>query len=395
MKLTYAYRARLSSILRTLFFTGLAVLCPLLFFIDATSAACSTPNANAGAREYFTSENRMKYCDGTNWVDMMSAGTLGACSNAGRLEWDAGTSSYNYCAGTTWIQLGGSTADFGTCSGSPVIEHNDVQKALGFCNGANWRALAHSTTITCPTNYVAVPMMQPYTTHQFCVAKYEMKNVSGVATSQPALAPWVNINRNDARARCAALGANYRLISNAEWQAVVRNIASVGWNWSSGFVGVGALNRGHSDGTPAAGLAANASDNNACSGTGQTCSSTVWHAQRRTNKLSNGQIVWDFGANVSEWVYDDYASLGVSPAISAAWREASTLGANNRILFGPINTSWDSDEGVGQNYGGSGGGVQRGGDFNYEIARGVFAMWLDLTIFLADEFSGFRCIHNP
>ncbi|MBX3017081.1 MAG: hypothetical protein KF767_04275 [Bdellovibrionaceae bacterium] len=94
----------------------------------------------------------MKYCDGTNWVDMMSAGTLGACSNAGRLEWDAGTSSYKYCAGTTWIQLGGSTADFGTCSGSPVIEHNDVQKALGFCNGANWRALAHSTTITCPIN---------------------------------------------------------------------------------------------------------------------------------------------------------------------------------------------------------------------------------------------------
>lgn len=84
MKLTCAYRARLSSISRTLFFTGLAVLCPLLFFIDATSAACSMPNANAGAREYFTSENRMKYCDGTNWVDMMSAGTLGACSNAGR-----------------------------------------------------------------------------------------------------------------------------------------------------------------------------------------------------------------------------------------------------------------------------------------------------------------------
>lgn len=102
---------------------------------------------------------------------------------------------------------------------------------------------------------------------------------------------------------CRDLGANYDLISNAQLQTIARNIEMVPSNWSSGIVGTGSLNRGHSDGAPAYTRAADVDvdDNNACANTDQTCSSTVWDSQRRRHKLSNGKVIWDFAGNAWEW----------------------------------------------------------------------------------------------
>lgn len=79
----------------------------------------------------------------------------------------------------------------------------------------------------CPPNYVLVPRLLPYTTKDFCVAKYEMKitgqangdrtySSSFVAESRASGTPWVSINHTMSINECQALGIGYDLISNAQ-----------------------------------------------------------------------------------------------------------------------------------------------------------------------------------
>jgi hypothetical protein len=137
--------------------------------------------------------------------------------------------------------------------------------------------------------------------------KYAASNDGyGTAVSVATGAPWVSIDRPTARSKCQNLGGGYDMISNDQWQTIARNIAGVAVNWSGGVVASGELNRGHSDNVPPNALTPSSDDvNGNCSGTGQTCSSTVWDSQRRTHILSNGNIVWDIAGNVSEWVTND------------------------------------------------------------------------------------------
>lgn len=253
--------------------------------------------------------------------------------------------------------------------------------------------------LTCPTGYILVPGNPTFGTSDFCVAKYEMKNVGGVATSQASGKPWVNINRNDARAKCQSLGTGYKLISNAQWQTIARNIEQVAANWQNGSVGSGALNRGHSTVSPSDSLAASSNDNDACSGTGQSCTGSTWNSLKRTHKLSNGEVIWDFSGNVSEWVNDDYSSLGVNPAFdSGKWIEftSSSVGTNNRKLFGPSNSSWSSTQAVGKVYGGSAGGIYRGGAWNSITANiGIFTTYLINKAAFLNAYIGFRCVYDP
>lgn len=163
-----------------------------------------------------------------------------------------------------------------------------------------------NVTFNCPTGYVAILPLSPYTTSQFCVAKYEMKNATGVATSQPTGTLWVSINRANSITACTNLGAGYNLISNAQWQTIARNLELVGFNWATGTVGnAGGMNTGHTDSNPGGALAAVADDNDSCSGTGQTCDLTTWNSQRRVHQLASGLYLWDFSGNLSEWVRDD------------------------------------------------------------------------------------------
>lgn len=79
----------------------------ILNFLIAASIAgaqCTSPNAVAGAREYFTSDHTYKLCDGVNWVSFYTNGTMGACSPAGHLDYDVPTQAYKYCSNTTWMQ---------------------------------------------------------------------------------------------------------------------------------------------------------------------------------------------------------------------------------------------------------------------------------------------------
>ncbi len=169
-------------------------------------------------------------------------------------------------------------------------------------------------------------------------------------------------------------GSGYGLISNAEWQTIARNIEQVSSNWSSGTVGTGALNYGHSDGSPNNAIAASSDDADPCFETGQSCSSTTWDRQRRTFTLSNGEVIWDFAGNVWQWTADanstvfgaDAYMYAVTTATHTATGTIGSVTGNAKTVFGPhgdyTSLSSTPSGGLGRGYlNASAGGIARGG----------------------------------
>ena len=252
------------------------------------------------------------------------------------------------------------------------------------------------TSGQCPDNFILVPKLSPYTITDFCVAKYEMKNDGyGEAISQSTGTPWVSLNRADAIKNCRALGAGFELISNNQWQTIARNITNVNSNWSSGVVASGKVNTGHTDGTPAGTLAADSADTNACAGTGQVCSNTVWDIQRRTHLLSNGNVIWDFSGNVDEFISNNQFNNNLPSSY------ASVLG-NSEYAAAPASTCLNGDDGnftfcgfgyvYFSNY--SGGIATRGGSNGSFWPSGIFKFQVQDPNF-SNSLAGFRCVYTP
>jgi len=288
-------------------------------------------------------------------------------------------------------------------------------------NGSSFASKAATftrTSFTCPAGYVGVPGSGAPglgnanaknghaswwldTGKDFCVMKYPAKNVSGVAASVAEGTPWVNVTRNNSVTTCAAAvaGGNYRLISNTQWQTVARNAESVAANWSGNAVGSGLMARGHTDNSPA-NVLANSSDNDPYYGTGNSAADALgvgWE-QRRTQTLSNGEVVWDFGGNISQWVSDSYADLGVNPTIATGMDEFSNasnfptvLPSINRLLFAPLGL-YNSTQNVGAVYGYTG-LVSRGMSFSIGTNAGLFAASLGGSSSGYNPDLGFRCAH--
>ncbi len=265
-----------------------------------------------------------------------------------------------------------------------------------------------NVTFTCPTGYVAVLPLSPYTTSQFCVAKYEIKNVSSVATSQPTGTLWVSINRANSITACTSLGAGYNLISNAQWQAIARNLEGVGFNWATGTVGnAGGMSTGHTDGS-AGGLAAVADDNDSCAGTGQTCDLTTWSDQRRVHRFASGLYIWDFSGNLSEWIRDDistsFGSNSFSSLITTTTHTTNgTIGGvsnSAKYHFGPAGdyTALSSAP-----YGGLGyqymsiqsDAIFRGSEMTSGATAGMFMTNLSAGSAATSGSIGFRCVWAP
>lgn len=192
-----------------------------------------------------------------------------------------------------------------------------VYKIFGVAGSAVPTPVDNNTAvITCPSNYIWVPGSLTYKTGDFCVMKYEAKNVGGVATSQIALTPWMNITQISAASVSSAACAGCHLITEAEWMTIVQNVLGVSSNWSSGKVGTGYIYVGHGDGSPANTLDASADDNNGYYGTGNASGD-----QRRTLTLSNGQVIWDLAGNAMEWT-SGVIDVGNQPSPSgSAYRE--------------------------------------------------------------------------
>jgi formylglycine-generating enzyme required for sulfatase activity len=253
---------------------------------------------------------------------------------------------------------------------------------------------------SCPAGYVSVPGNPTYGGSGFCVMKYEAKTGSNVVAATTAAAgnPVVSINRDNARTSCRLIGPGYDLISNAQWQTIARNIARTASNWSTGTIASGELNRGHSDSDPNNSLAADASDVNACIGTNQTCSDTVWDSQRRTHTLSNGEVIWDFAGNVWEWVTDNNSAVagadGYVSSLPTNDKRQRRYGADPATLCATPGASPYCGMGhAWANY--SAGAVLRGGRWSNGIGAGVFASGLTVSAAYTAADVGFRCAFQP
>jgi formylglycine-generating enzyme required for sulfatase activity len=262
------------------------------------------------------------------------------------------------------------------------------------------------TLSSCPAGYIGVPANASLGVNAFCVAQFEMKNVGSVATSQAAGAPWVSINQTSAKTACTSLGAGYDLISNPEWMTIAHEIEKTAANWSSGVVGTGMLNRGHSDNSPGSALAVT-DTNDPYIGTGNNSGQAAgsgWE-QKRTHTLSNGQVVWDIAGNVWEWTdWSLGGGLTSGPtSCTAAWTQLPVVscGALAAADYMPANpasvtaANYNSNYGLGQLYGGGGGAALRGGGWSAGASAGAFTLNLGNGPGSAPANIGFRCVFRP
>ena len=236
---------------------------------------------------------------------------------------------------------------------------------------------------SCPTGYIPVPGSGTYSTADFCVMKYEAKNVGGIATSQAASTPWVSISQTDAITTSAAACTTCHLITEAEWLTIAQNVLSVSGNWSSGVIP-----RGNSNSSAA-----------------MDSTTDLTGINKRTLTLTNGEVIWDLAGNVWEWTSGTVQSPIVQPGIIGggyAWRQWTAI-TNPGTL--PINSSpaatgiagastWNSSNGIGQIYSSADDtalhGIARGAIWVDGGQAGVLALNLNDAPNFADNAHGFR-----
>lgn len=299
----------------------------------------------------------------------------------------------------------------GTLSGSVYTAPSTIGSAVVSVRDAAGTRLAALITIVtdsnCPTNYIPVSKNTAVgTTADFCVSKYEMKcnndatgaACSGSAVSMAGNQPWVNVTQLNAKSYCAGLGTQYHLITNPEWMTIARSIEANASNWSTGTVSSGALNRGHSDSSPATTLAAS-TDDNPCSGTGDTCSTTVFHNQRRTHTLSNGQIIWDLAGNAKEFIDWQITNNRVGTS-STSYEEINSLVANGTMpseTFKSNDTNLLEANGIGaywRDAPGLNGYAARGGRAADGTKSGIYHIDFEPSSTYTSVNVGFRCAYQ-
>ena len=298
--------------------------------------------------------------------------------------------------------------------------------------------------LTCPTGYLRIPGLSPYTIKEFCVMKYEAKleyqntivldgNLNtgdGLgdnydtdyetqserdkykAVSDASGQPWVNIFRGDtdtpgeqgAIEACQELGADYNLINNNQWQSIARNIEAVASNWNTDSLGDVILSSGHSDSDPAQSCDAVSEyvDGDCNNGTNESD-----FEEKRTHTLISGEVIWDFAGNIREMIRDNHLSTVYQGNFAwDYWVDVDIIGfplVQNQ--FGPANiTNPLCDNPTGTNkcgYGrlldfdGTSKAIRRGGGFVDGLFSGVFNVVLQNTPTNLGGSRGFRCVYAP
>lgn len=278
---------------------------------------------------------------------------------------------------------------------SDLIFHitNDLGSPIpGPCEGA----VANQPN-DCPSGFIPVPgFVELGTQGGFCVMKFEAKikgKTNGYITyyntdipeSRSSGTPWIIswTNALDAVGRTENCDGCH-MITEAEWMTIAANVLLVPENWSSGTVGNGYIYQGHIR-QPSGNLAGPdpANDEDYHFGL-TTVGTTAGTNARRTLKLTNGEVIWDFVGNVLEWTtgtvsgtqagsgwveWNSVTSWGNLSEISRPSSLASIPGLEN------IN-SWTTANGMGHLYGNPAAtGVyrfSRGGTMAYGSSSGLF-----------------------
>lgn len=159
-------------------------------------------------------------------------------------------------------------------------------------------AAPKKVSVVCPAGFIVVPGSSQYGTSDFCVMKYEAQDGgSDKPVSVVGGSPWVRITQANAIAYSANSCTGCHLMTEAEWMTVATNIFKVDENWSNGY-----LYSGNNDGDPYAVVATCVDDDPYCgtnntSGDTSTTNFMLGNSQKRTFKLSNGEVIWDFAGN--------------------------------------------------------------------------------------------------
>ena len=262
--------------------------------------------------------------------------------------------------------------------------------------------------LRCPLNFIIVPGSATYNTKDFCVMKYNAKQVGSSTTpiSQATGLPWTTISQTTAIANSPKVAdcTGCHLLTEPEYMTIAQNVLNVASNWSGGAVGSGFIYSGHNDNNPANALAASSDDTDGYYGTGNSSSSGI--NQKRTLTLSNGEVIWDMAGNVYEWTN---ATIGTNqqPGLAGEVAYAIKQWNNGSLLMNglPNNskpsstgvagvTGWSSTQGIGtlySNYGETGvRGFARGGSWNNGNTAGVLYLRLDFTSIATHIGFGFR-----
>jgi hypothetical protein len=347
----------------------------------------------------------------------MSFASTGPLTESPYLSWKfiPGASSYEIAIGTTiggvevvnWLVFNGETNQAfiknlnltdGTTYYVTIRARDPSTNIISTHNAGSWTASIGS----CPANFVLAPALAGFTSADFCVAKFEMKTDRlGVPTSTAYDVPKNSISRNTAITNCQSLGNKYDLITNDEWQSVARNLASTNINWSSGSAHVGRVNIGvHNVVTGNAHAAAFDDTNGNCSDTGTLCSSSTWNDRRRTNVLSNGSIIWDFGGNLAEFVKDDFViGIGLdaySAEFSGVYDVRQSVAGDALACASPSSNNYCA---YGQStFTQTGGALFRGGNYtDSNLSGGVFKAYTGagITPTMTSGSVGYRCVYHP
>jgi prepilin-type N-terminal cleavage/methylation domain-containing protein len=303
---------------------------------------------------------------------------------------------------------------------SPITFHLTNTKGSSSYSITNSSRPTVATTIsTCPAGFIPVPGSGTYNTNDFCVMKYEAKNVSGVATSQASNTPWSSISQTSSMSTAANACSGCHLITEFEWMTIAQNVLSVPSNWSGGAVGSGYIYSGHCDNSPGSSLAATTDDSDGGGvvnaggyfGTGDSSTDVgvtngmVGMSQRRTLTLTNGSVIWDIAGNLWEWTSSQTA--GGQPGVTGAgygtydreWPDVTNPGT---IIPNPAPSttgianagSWTSANGVGRIWSSTEEtvlhGFFRGGSWNNLTIAGPLALSLGNVPSYTGTARGFR-----
>lgn len=309
------------------------------------------------------------------------------------------------------------------------------RRSIEIANGGTRIIRSVNFEVPCPAGFVGVPKNPEVETFgDFCIAKYEMKaetdpdgtdedqEMDAAATldlsqhrpeARPNGIPWGHLTREEAGSLCNKMG--WTLLTNAQWQTIARNIESNSANWIQDSAAL-RLPRGvraipYSRAVP---LEASPDDSKGCYGIASdgSCETLTWITgldERRTHTLTNGEVIWDVGGNVAEWIADTISESDETGALTPVpdlrllvigeYTDRTYFPANqgnSRRFFAPLNIKYGSSHGMGQLLSGFvnspySGAILRGGDAASGVAAGIFAANLTANPNDTQTWIGFRC----
>ena len=332
----------------------------------------------------------------------------------------APTADTNYClkptAGTT-LTYQGSSIDYSLYATKGTNIYKVTPSAPPFST---------KLASVCPTGFIVVPGSSTYGTNDFCVMKFEAKCASSSSLTVGLLTPTTGSNTYDnnssactaantknvvstasgypianvSQSTSSTIASNVSgcvgcaLINEAQWMTIAQNVASNPVNWSGNAVGSGYIFSGHNDSTPNNALIAG-DDSDGYLGTSSTSGN-----QKRTLRLTNGEIIWDFAGNVLEWTSAQQTGNQPSPT-GWSYREwTSVSGGTFSVNPYPSgsgisgSSAWTSTNGIGRIYSNSSDatlrGFYRGGWWNDGNYAGIYYLFLGDAPTVAYSSLGFR-----